>query len=671
LHDSVSEPRPVDEGRCADACATVPEDGEQAEVFRPDAVSILGKALDSLAEASAQSEVFAALQTAIQRLEQGPSAGGVRESLGPVERLLWARLTGLYTTFWHESHARYAQAAPPTSATDASSSRMGRMPSQDVAGLSYEPRRKPSGAVAGASSVDAAMQARGLPSADVSAPLSYDSAPRASLERAAPGAPNARVPSQAAPPALIDAADSPRHSSSAELPRSATMDSLAALPSSLVVAVTDVSVNAERPNRPVDARTLELMIAVEGLANESGGFVLVRQWSEFEQLEKDLRRTLAQPEPGNNAAAAAGAAEAFGLLDGPGRLPPPPVPLPQARRSTSSGICNATERYLQALLSSHAHVTSAPVRHFLDKTRAGAPAGPRSNALINSLGLGARTFASGVGGLGKTAMNTLQLQGNASAAASATRRGVAALPDAALGAAGTLAALPVAAASGLVDALDPQEPATPDFLTQAKPPIVRKATPLEDGAAAAELRAVTAEARAAQDAQEGKEPPPSAELSQRDLDALLASVFAVADEAFNISGGWTLRRGMLRVLEQVVRANYASSILGVFNTTSSALSSAQLGVWVDELREKYWPDGKWSGAPGEERTPAMRAETARRARAVCIGLAPPQAGYFLGPGGKVSCEKALATVHETITSPVCSLDLALTVMLRLLDVAVR
>ncbi|CEH14429.1 SORTING NEXIN-13 [Ceraceosorus bombacis] len=570
----------------------VPTDSEQGELFRPDASSILTKAREALSSANSTGEVKQVLDDAVRRLELGEQEGGVREVLAPVERALWARLTALYTAFWQDTQAAARQRAEGNEAAASSSSAPGHART-----LSYEPRKKPAPAVSASAAHSEAASA--LP-ARVASPA-----------QAAGGAISRG--------SLEDTEPLRSRPSSVDLKRSSTSSSVAPYGSNqLGVTVTDVSPNAERPNVTVDPRTLELMIAVEGLANDAGGFVFIRRWSEFETLEKELRRTLTMPSNpiSYETSGAAGASEAFSLLDGPSKLPPPPVELPKARKCTSAVIGPAVERYLIGLLSSPDHVASAPVRSFIDKTKAGAPA----------IGDGVRDGLAGPTG---TAQRPTPLTTHD--------------------------------AKRFQDTLAP-----PDT------PTLRRSASEEE--AAAELRAMTAKTRAAQEQQLQDAGPqaPVSELSQRDLDALLAGVFAVADEAFHLSGGWTLRRGMLRVLEQVVRANYASSIMGAFNSMAAALSTDALGGWVDQAREKFWPapEGKFT-LPYEERTPEMRAATARRAKEIVVVFAPAQAGYVLGPGGRLSCEKALARVHEELTSPIVALDLALSLTLRILDIAVR
>ncbi|PWZ00829.1 hypothetical protein BCV70DRAFT_200095 [Testicularia cyperi] len=166
-------------------------------------------------------------------------------------------------------------------------------------------------------------------------------------------------------------------------------------------------------------------------------------------------------------------------------------------------------------------------------------------------------------------------------------------------------------------------------------------------------------------------PKPMSELSSKDLDMILASIFAVADEAFNLQGGWTLRRGMLRVLEQVVRTTYASSVVSTFNNAAAALNTDNFARWIGEITNSFWPDGRFTTERGPERSDAEKRKTADRAREIIISYAPAQAGFMLGPGGRLACVKALAAVHETVLDPVTASDLGLSLVLKSFEVASR
>ncbi|KAE8216336.1 hypothetical protein CF327_g526 [Tilletia walkeri] len=169
------------------------------------------------------------------------------------------------------------------------------------------------------------------------------------------------------------------------------------------------------------------------------------------------------------------------------------------------------------------------------------------------------------------------------------------------------------------------------------------------------------------------QPPPTARLRQDQLDTMISAIFQVAHEALGLStGGWTVRRGMLRVLEQICRTAYASILLGSFNSSVSALSTKGAGEYIDATRESWWPNGEWAATPElskeEQKEEAIKKrERSVRAREIVRSYAPAQAGYVLGPGGRQACVDALDAVYETLTHPITALDISLTLTLEVLD----
>ncbi len=490
--------------------------------------------------------------------------------------------------------------------------------------LRYEPRRKPTGPATQGSLLQPATQTP--PRAPSVPPGAAGGAPVMGppLGPSRPMSVPPRVPS--APPRAQPMV-LPGHA--AEAPRQ-SMDAAPAS-NSFEVSVTDISANAES-GRAVDVRTFEVMISVEGVGEASGagadGFVLVRRWHEFEQMDAEVQR---QPRSSR---------------------PLPRLPVVKGRRSAE--VCGALEVYLGELLHADQRAQLAAVggaRRFLDRTRAGASVEDLrrkggAGALLGGIGKG---IVSGVGMVGKQTAKT----------ATATAATAASAATAATVATGMQApGSPVAdSASGTTSA----------FVSRANSP---SASPSRR--AGREGAAMVGGAQPATGGAGAK-----SELSARQLDMLLSSIFAVADEAFNVQGGWTLRRGMLRVLEQVVRTTYASSIVAGFNNAAAGLNVENAAKWIAQLTETMWPNGRrWGseiGTPDEvlPRTEAQKRATAERARQIVVSYAPAQAGYVLGPGGKMACVKALAEVHETVMDPITASDLGLTVVLKALDMASR
>ncbi|KAK0534535.1 hypothetical protein OC834_001850 [Tilletia horrida] len=164
-----------------------------------------------------------------------------------------------------------------------------------------------------------------------------------------------------------------------------------------------------------------------------------------------------------------------------------------------------------------------------------------------------------------------------------------------------------------------------------------------------------------------------AKLRPDQLDTMITAIFQVAHEALGLTtGSWTVRRGMLRVLEQIVRTTYTSSVVSSFSSAVSALSAKGAGEYIDATRESWWPGGEWASTPElskeEQQDEARkRKERSGRAREIVRSYAPAQAGYLLGPGGRQACVDALDAVYTSLTHPVTALDISLTLTLEVLD----
>lgn len=156
----------------------------------------------------------------------------------------------------------------------------------------------------------------------------------------------------------------------------------------------------------------------------------------------------------------------------------------------------------------------------------------------------------------------------------------------------------------------------------------------------------------------------------RDVNALLTAIFAVTREALNMHESWTLRRGMLRVIEQFIRTTYLSSVSRLLMHFSGKLSTDAQASWLRHMRESLWPNDEWSTHSEPPRTAAQIRQRAEEAHAIVLTYAPQQAAYALGIGGKQAVADALSTAHEVVTDPMVSLDLHLAVLLRVIDLAV-
>ena len=473
----------------------------------------------------------------------------------------------------------------------------------------------------------------------------------------------------------------------------------------VTISVVDVSENAERAG-PVDLRTFQVLITIEDVASAvsgTGGYVLLRHWSQFEALQAELERVYAQ-RPGNHV------------------LSEPPPALPAVRGKSSEAACEAVQRYLVELLTprqpgagytdvSHmslaSYSTTQAVQRFIDKTRASEPVARAARGrgvppnLISSIGGMGRSFASGVAGAAGSARKGLGQglgQITAAPAAGAMPWPAPRVPrsrtpgyeprQAPEQRAEAPAVAPRPEPSAETTVPQPRRVPSKDA-TEESPLPERKPTPAApksadaaplDGAASAEAAgraaAPGAQPAAAPASEPGAAPgggavPQDAEQqpTPRDVDALLSALFAVAHEAFNLQGAWTLRRGLLRVMEQIVRTTYSATVVSTLLYLASMLAPDALASWLTSIRESLWPGDVWQSESKPPRTNAEREATAQQAREIVLSYTPTQVAFALGIG-RPQCMEALASVHETITDDVCAKDLHLALLLRVMDLSI-
>lgn len=776
----------------------VPSDSnvENDEIFREDAYGILSKAYHNLSDADdgvAGRSLREALVTALNQLQESEEMT-LRQILRPVEMSLWNRLTGLYEYFWKETCTRpsggsgagrsssniHSGSNTPSRSSFASEQRPNikrhsreiqgssdppRGPSMDLA---YEPRKKQPQTVTSTDSnfsigptqsptktLAPLPEGKNLPRPASSPPMKVPSsrAPQVVERNVAPNngqkahvssnSPSTSMPPPPLPPQKREGLHRPA-------PRRASL-------SSLEITVTDVSPNAERPHSNVDLRSFEVMIAVEGLVTESGGFVLLRNWRDFQQLREELNRS--------------------------NTLPPLAHPPPEGRGKGSAILTREIEAFLQDLLTSPDHMTSEAVQYFVDKARAGESGTENSDrigALMDSLQLSkgfnlGRNLASGmVNTIQKGTRTAVGLTPNMPGLGDAQQESspIPSRSDTFEGVAGPeLAHLPIGARTSQGGGREKEArqglgisgnewPRSDEIGGGGSSSQSHRRVRSSDLTSGKEKsmpvlgRSPTAPENIPSSATSMPTSGPASELSQVDLDNLLSCIFAIADEAFNLSGGWTFRRGMLRVFEQIVRTQYWSSILGVFNNMVHSLSHEQVGNWCKDAKVKFWPDepsskatqtqahsataqqqttsskaqtdstlgereglgdavveaaldatqsvieknqngtskediakstttttfdqekqqdakNSLSSSPPTTRTMAQKAATHARAQQILLSHVPSASAFFLGPGGRQSCERAVICVHEEITQPTTSLDLVLTVILKLCDIAAK
>lgn len=425
------------------------------------------------------------------------------------------------------------------------------------------------------------------------------------------------------------------------------------------VSVLDVSNNADSSDT-VDLRTFEMLITLEdanATDTDRSGYVVIRRWHQLESLHAELTRLYAQ-RPDDSI-----------LQHAPPRLP-------AVRGKTSAEACAAVESYLGGLLSpppedtaGMIYASAQAVHRFIDKTRADEPAAlaRRQVNLMSSIGGMGRSFASGVAGAAGSARKGLgQIATptplwNSANVSYAPRREKPKPPSRPSSAGDGPPVLPPRSSSV------PQDTSEPTKLnrTEEAPSSAHAGTVSASSSptkATAELPAVPTDAHAP--------PRPNTDAKQAaSTDALVRAVFSVAYEAFDLQGAWTMRRGVLRVLEQVVRTTYASTAASSVSYMASSLSEESLVSWCDTLSDSLWPGGVWSTEPSPTPTAEERTRNAAKAREVMVEYAPTQA-LALGLGGRQLCVDAIASVHSVITDKTIARDLQLAILLRALDMGI-
>ena len=417
-------------------------------------------------------------------------------------------------------------------------------------------------------------------------------------------------------------------------------------------SVIDVSGGADKGG-PVDLRTFEMLISIEDANATDGcsGYVVIRRWPQLEGLHAELTRIYSQ-RPDDSV------------------LQHPPPRLPSIRGKTSAEACAAVEDYLCGLLApppgdkaGELYATTQPVRSFIDKTRADEPAALAQRAnLMSSIGGVGRTFASGVVGAADTA-----------------RKGL-----------GQIAA-PTPRWNAANMTYVPRNREKPKAQDELKaPPVPPRTQSAQSTRSTQSAQSDTGEdaqkkattdlpvpgASSAEPADAAPPPPPRRENKMSApkqaqkaaiTDTLVRAVFGVAYEAFDLQGAWTMRRGLLRVLEQIVRTTYASAAASSVSYMSSALSEEALVTWLDVLSDSLWPGGVWNSESAPEPTAEERTSNAAKAKETVLKYTPTQAALALGIGGKQLCIDALSSVHEVVTDPVVARDLQLSILLRVMD----
>ena len=436
------------------------------------------------------------------------------------------------------------------------------------------------------------------------------------------------------------------------------------------ITVVDVSPNAEH-DRPVDTTTLQFLITMESSREDGmGGYAVLRTWAQLETLQSELERMYEKRPPGSGMSA--------------------PPHLPAVKQMASPAVCQAIQVYLQTLfLPSDDGMTwfssTQAVQRFLDKKRIGDEDAKRNNVLMSNL---SRTLTSSIVGAADIGRKGV---GHIAATPSRASRIFGLRPDLSEtrrpsadrvvrnGQSSEKPSVPVVPAPSPAPAPPPpprsqEAPAVPprsqskSSVDRAEPTTGTSSTlpSLPDAEPTAE-KAPTPETttRAPSKPSTDQEDLPS----PQDVNALLTAVFAVTREALNMNEAWTLRRGMLRVLEQFLRTTYIGTASNLLSYFSSMLSLQSQVSWLELIRTSLWPEDVWNTETAPPRTPTEARARADEARKIVLSYVPPQAAYALGLGGKQAVADAFTTVHSLVTDPVVALDLHLALILRVLDLA--
>lgn len=157
-------------------------------------------------------------------------------------------------------------------------------------------------------------------------------------------------------------------------------------------------------------------------------------------------------------------------------------------------------------------------------------------------------------------------------------------------------------------------------------------------------------------------PPPLARpkqpttLTQHDFDNIVVSAMSVLEAAYGLTGQWSMKRGVFRVLETVLRTSYSGAIKASVSTLIDSASDADIiASRLDGMRASFWPgDIWWSAAPSHtrvERTLEEKAQTRQEARRLFVG-SWDSLKLALGAGGEsrvhtVCCALGLTAILQS------------------------
>lgn len=151
--------------------------------------------------------------------------------------------------------------------------------------------------------------------------------------------------------------------------------------------------------------------------------------------------------------------------------------------------------------------------------------------------------------------------------------------------------------------------------------------------------------------------PTQALLSPIEFNNVLSFAMAILEEAYDlVDSTWNLKRGLLKVLETVLRTSYAGVIkAAVQKLVMMASDEAAYGKRIDGLTDSFWPPPEriwWSSLPGAKDQPMRTAEdketTRLEARRLLLLQAPEGLKVTLG---STATADAFVRLHDALQGP--------------------
>ena len=143
-------------------------------------------------------------------------------------------------------------------------------------------------------------------------------------------------------------------------------------------------------------------------------------------------------------------------------------------------------------------------------------------------------------------------------------------------------------------------------------------------------------------------------LSPVEFNNVLSFAMAILEEAYDLADStWNIKRGLLKVLETVLRTSYAGVIkAAVQKLVMMASDETSYGKRIDGLTDSFWPLPEriwWSSLPGAkdkpDRTATEKEETRLEARRLLLLQAPEGLKVTLGSAATAD---AFGKLHDAL-----------------------